>query len=73
MEREDFDESAPGEIVPTTTPKGTYSAFQPAPLPPSIGTEQLITPLAEATQALGRLHGIARVSAHARYSFVVEF
>ncbi|WP_434523174.1 Fic/DOC family N-terminal domain-containing protein [Halorubrum sp. AS12] len=26
--------------------------------PPSINTEQLITPLAEATQALGRLHGI---------------
>jgi hypothetical protein len=71
MEREDFDELGPGDIIPTT--KETYSAFRPAPLPPSIGTEQLITPLAEATQALGRLHGIARVSAHARYSFVVEF
>jgi Fic family protein len=58
MERDDFDEAAPGEIVPTTTSKGTYSAFQPDPLPPSINTEQLITPLAEATQALGRLHGI---------------
>lgn len=58
MERDDFDESAPGEIVPTTTPKGTYSAFKPNPLSPSISTEQLITPLAEATQALGRLHGI---------------
>ena len=58
MERDDFDEAAPGEIVPTTTPKGTYSAFRPDPLPPSISTEQLITPLAEATQALGRLHGI---------------
>ena len=58
MERDDFDEAAPGEIVPTTTSKGTYSAFQPDPLPPSISTEQLITPLAEATQALGRLHGI---------------
>jgi Fic family protein len=58
MDRDDFDETAPGEIVPTTTPKGTYSAFQPDPLPPSISTEQLITPLAEATQALGRLHGI---------------
>jgi hypothetical protein len=58
MEREDFDETAPGEIVPTTTPKGTYSAFRPDPLPPSIDTDQLITPLAEATQALGRLHGI---------------
>ncbi len=58
MERDDFDETAPGEIVPTTTPKGTYSAFRPDPLPPSITTEQLITPLAEATQALGRLHGI---------------
>ena len=58
MERDDFDETAPGEIVPTTTPKWTYSAFQPDPLPPSISTEELITPLAEATQALGRLHGI---------------
>lgn len=58
MERDDFDEAAPGEIVPTTTSKGTYSAFQPDPLPSSINTEQLITPLAEATQALGRLHGI---------------
>lgn len=58
MEREDFDETAPGEIVPSTTPKGTYSAFRPDPLPPSISTEQVITPLAEATQALGRLHGI---------------
>ena len=58
MERDNFDETAPGEIVPTTTPKGTYSAFRPDPLPPSVSTEQLITPLAEATQALGRLHGI---------------
>ena len=58
MERDDFDEAAPGEIVPTTTSKGTYSVFRPDPLPPSINTEQLITPLAEATQALGRLHGI---------------
>lgn len=58
MERDDFDEAAPGEIVPTTTSKGTYSAFQPDPLPPSISTEELITPLAEATQAVGRLHGI---------------
>lgn len=58
MERDDFDEMAPGEIVPMTTPKGTYSAFRPDPLSPSISTEQLITPLAEATQALGRLHGI---------------
>ncbi|WP_096393753.1 Fic family protein [Halorubrum trapanicum] len=58
MERDDFDEAVPGEIVPTTTPKGTYSAFRPDPLPPSISTEELITPLAEATQALGRLHGI---------------
>ena len=58
MERDNFDEMAPGEIVPTTTPKGTYSAFRPDPLPPSISTEQLITPLAEATQALGRLHGV---------------
>ena len=53
MERDDFDEAAPGEIVPTTTPKGTYSAFRPDALPPAINTEQLITPLAEATQALG--------------------
>lgn len=58
MERDDFDEMAPGEIVPTTTPKGTYSAYRPDPLPPSINTEDLITPLAEATQALGRVHGI---------------
>jgi hypothetical protein len=30
MERDDVDETAPGEIVPTTTPKGTYSAVRPA-------------------------------------------
>lgn len=58
MNRDDFEEAAPGEIVPTTTARGTYSAFRPDPLPPSIGTNRLITPLAEATQALGRLHGI---------------
>jgi len=58
MERDDFDEAAPGEIVPTTTSKGTYSAFRPDPLPSTVNTEQLITLLAEATQALGRLHGI---------------
>ena len=58
MDREDFDDTAPGEIIPTTTPKGTYSAFQPDPLPPSLTTNTLITPLAEATQALGRLHGV---------------
>jgi Fic family protein len=58
MERDDFDETAPGEVVPTTTPKGTYSAYRPDPLPPEIDTDSLITPLAEATQALGRLHGI---------------
>jgi len=58
MDRDDFEETAPGEIVPTTTPKGTFSAFKPDPLPPTIGTDKLITPLAEATQASGRLHGI---------------
>ena len=58
MERDDFDETAPGELIPTTTPKGTYSAFRPDSLSSSISTEDLITPLAEATQALGRLHGI---------------
>jgi Fic family protein len=58
MDREDFTETAPGEIVPTTTEKGTYSAFRPDALPPSIDTETLISPLADATQALGRLHGI---------------
>jgi len=58
MDREDFDETAPGEIVPTTTSNGTYAAFRPDPLPPEIEAEELITPLAEATQALGRLHGI---------------
>ena len=58
MDRDDFEETAPGEIVPTTTPKGTFSAFKPDPLPPTINTDKLITPLAEATQASGRLHGI---------------
>lgn len=58
MDRDDFDDAAPGEVVPTTTPGGTYSAFRPDPLPPEIDTASLITPLAEATQALGRLHGI---------------
>jgi Fic family protein len=58
MDRDDFGETAPGEIIPTTTPNGTHSAFKPDPLPPTISTDQLITPLAEATQALGRLHGI---------------
>ena len=58
MDQDDFEETAPGEIVPTTTPKGTFSAFKPDPLPPTISTDKLITPLAEATQASGRLHGI---------------
>jgi len=58
MDRDDFEETAPGEIVPTTTRKGTHSAFKPDSLPPTVTTDQLITPLAEATQALGRLHGI---------------
>jgi Fic family protein len=58
MDRDEFEATAPGEIVPTTAPKGTFSAFKPDPLPPTISTDQLITPLAEATQALGRLHGI---------------
>jgi len=58
MDRDDFEETAPGEIVPTTTPKGTFPAFKPDLLPPTVSTDQLITPLAEATQALGRLHGI---------------
>jgi len=58
MDRDDFDEAAPGEIVPTTTQKGTFSAFRPDPLPPEISTDTLISPLADATQSLGRLHGI---------------
>jgi Fic family protein len=58
MDRDDFDEAAPGDIVPTTTSKGSCSAFRPAPLPPNIDAEELITPLADATQALGQLHGI---------------
>lgn len=58
MDRDDFDENAPDEIVPTTTETGTFSAFKPDPLPPEIDAEALITPLADATQALGRLHGI---------------
>lgn len=58
MDRDSFDDGAPGEIVPTTTPKGTYSAFRPDPLPPELDTDELIGPLADATQALGQLHGI---------------
>jgi Fic family protein len=58
MDRDEFDEDAPGEIAPTTTDTGTFSAFRPDPLPPGIDAEELITPLADATQALGRLHGI---------------
>lgn len=64
MDREEFGEDAPGEVVPTATAKGTFSAFKPTPLPPEVDTEPLITPLADATQALGRLHGIgSRVGA----------
>jgi Fic family protein len=58
MDRDDFDEDAPGEIVPTSTEAGNFAAFCPDPLPPEIDAEALITPLADATQALGRLHGI---------------
>lgn len=43
MDRDDVDETAPGKIVPTTSSKGTYSAFRPDPLPPSISTAELIT------------------------------
>lgn len=58
MDRDDFDEAAPGDIVPTTTSNGSYSAFRPNRLPPNIDADELITPLANATQALGQLHGI---------------
>lgn len=58
MDRDDFDEAAPGEIVPATTSSGSYSAFRPEPLPPDIDAAELITPLADAMQALGQLHGI---------------
>lgn len=58
MDREDFADDAPGEIVPTTTSQGSYPAFRPDPLPPAIDADDLISPLADATQALGRLHGI---------------
>jgi len=43
MERDDFEKTAPGEIVPTTTPKEAFSAFKPDPLPPTISTDQLLT------------------------------
>ncbi len=33
MKRDDFEETALGEIDPTTTPKGTFSAFKPDPAP----------------------------------------
>lgn len=56
MDREEFTEKAPGETVPTTTKSGAYSAFLPDVLRPSIDTETLISPLADAAQALGRLH-----------------
>lgn len=58
MNRDDFDEAAPGELVPTTTDTGNYSAFRPDPLPPTLNADELITPLADAMQALGQLHGI---------------
>jgi Fic family protein len=58
MDRDDFTADAPGEIVPSTTSQGSFQAFHPDPLPPEVDAEGLISPLAEATQALGRLHGI---------------
>ena len=42
-ERYDVDETAPGEIIPTTMPKETYSAFRHTSLPPSVSTERRIT------------------------------
>ncbi|MGM0397807.1 MAG: Fic family protein [Halobacteriota archaeon] len=58
MDPDQFEDYSPGEMVPTTTSRGTFSAYRPDPLPPDIDTNVLISPLAEATQALGRLHGI---------------
>jgi Fic family protein len=58
MDREEFTADAPGEIVPSTTSQGSFQAFRPDPLPPGVDAEGLISPLADATQALGRLHGI---------------
>jgi Fic family protein len=58
MDRADFSDDAPGEIIPSTTEQGNYSAFRPDSLPPELDAEGLISPLANATQALGRLHGI---------------
>ncbi|PSP48603.1 Fic family protein [Halobacteriales archaeon QH_7_69_31] len=58
MDRADFSDDAPGEIIPSMTEQGNYSAFRPDSLPPELDAEGLISPLANATQALGRLHGI---------------
>lgn len=58
MNPDDFSAEAPGTIVTTTTPQGPSPAFIPDSLPPSVDVGSLSTPLAEATQALGRLHGI---------------
>lgn len=58
MDAEDFSEAAPGRLETITTPQGSSLAFIPDPLPPRIDEGSLATPLAEAAQALGRLHGI---------------
>lgn len=59
MNREDFSPDAPGNLSPTTTKQGTTPAFNPDPLPPnSLNKDALLEPLADATQALGRLDGL---------------
>lgn len=35
IQRNKFDENAPGKIVPTTTSKRSYPAFHPDALPPA--------------------------------------
>ena len=58
MQREDFTDQAPGELI--LAPMG-YLAFVPAPLPPIIPLSwSLVNRITEADRALSELVGIAR-------------
>lgn len=58
MRRDQFTTDAPGRIVTTATSEGDSPAFIPNRLPPELDDGSLLNSLADAAQALGRLHGI---------------
>lgn len=61
MQRDDFLDSAPGQLVQVEHVDGPYWAFLPDPLPPNIDwNTDLIQRLSNADRAIGELAGLGR-------------